>query len=702
MKTLYLHLILSIYVCLNAHAQDWQWQNPLPTGNGTNGAAWIDDQTFYVSGSKGQFVKTSDFGQSWETANIPTDASVGRLYFANASEGWAITNNGEIWVTEDAGTNWELQREDPATPTLRYIDVFNQSGYAGGHAGFVENVLIKTQNGGSDWEAVNLPIREGAAFYGLFLITAVNNDTVYAAGWDNTFFKSFDSGVTWDTTHLPISAAGFYEGGYFVNDSTGFLVGPNAYIVKTTDYGETWDVLMGSADSTDENSHYFTEVFFTDEQTGWVSSFGCLYNTTDGGETWTRSCDGTYGNFRKSYLRFNEQGKGIVVSVLEVFVTENGSDFDIVLPIGPTNTLYSINEIDGLLYAAASEGKIFQSTDGGENWSVMNTPVSATLRAARFVDQDNGWAAGSDSTILKTTDAGMTWELFDLDYNGDFSDLYAWSDSLAIVVGESGAIYKTTDGGASWTPGTIDTESDINAVHFANSDTGYVAGDAGFLARTIDGGTSWSVLDTVVLSNLNDIYFLDGKAGYTVGRSGRILFTNDAGATWTEQVSGESGTLNAVFFVNNDQGYVSTRGKVLITDDGGQNWTVQNTPSGNNLLDVYFDDEGNGWVVGSNGNILFMSSMLTDINDVLSQENPIKVFPNPADVKTTFVLNDKSSGNANLFVYDSSGRLVLNTQLTFQGGTAEWRIQPNMAAGLYYFQLNFQKYSQGGKLIIRK
>ncbi len=531
MKKLYIQFVFLIGAYLTANAQEWVWQNPQPVGNAHNDVEWINDQTFYVSGAKGQFLKTSDFGQTWEVANIPTDAGVGELYFSNESEGWAITGNGEIWTTEDAGANWLLQWEAQGAPTLRTLDLFDQIGYAAGHVGFAENVMLKTEDGGSSWDTVSLPAREGAFFYGLFFTDAVNADTVYAASWDNTFFRSYDRGASWDTIHLPNSAPGYYEGGFFVNDSTGFIVGPNGYIVKTTDYGDSWDIMAGSADSTDENSHYLTEVFFTDEQTGWVSSFGCLYHTTDGGSSWTRSCEGTYGNFRKGFIEFDEQGRGIAVAQFEVFVTENAPDFDLVLPVGLTNTLYSINETDGHLYAAASEGKIFHSTDNGQNWMVMSTSVNSTLRAVRFVDQDNGWATGSSGTVIKTADAGMNWESIGLNYDGNLDDLYAWSASSAIVVGDSGTIFKTIDGGITWAEGIITTESNLNAVHFTDIDTGYVVGNSGLLARTVDGGTNWSIQDPAgVLSHLNDIYFVNGSTGYAVGRSGKILFTNDAGS----------------------------------------------------------------------------------------------------------------------------------------------------------------------------
>lgn len=700
MKKLSLQIVFIFSLYLTSTAQEWEWQNPFPVGNSHNDIAWIDDQTFYISGGKGQFIKTSDFGQSWEVANVPADVS-GNIDFVSATKGWMSTSNGEIWLTEDAGDTWVQQYADMRTPTLMDMSFFNETGYSSGDLGFADNVILKTTDGGANWEAATLPFREGASFYGMFFTKAINEDTVYAASWDNTFFKSYDQGVTWDTVHLPDSPAGYYEGGYFVNDSTGFIVGPNGYIVKTTDYGDNWEVVFGSAEFTDEPTYYLSEVYFLDNQKGWASSFGCLYSTTDGGTTWSSSCEDTYGTVRKSFIQFNEQGRGIALANTEIYITENGTDFTTVLPVDPINDLYSITEVEGHLYIAAEGGKIFHSSDQGQNWLIMETPATATLEGVQFADSNNAWAVGRDSTVLKTTDAGLNWEAFDLDYNTDFNDLYVWSASSSIVVGDEGGIFITTDGGTTWVKGDIESESNINAVYFVDANTGYVVGRSGLLAKTTDGGANWTIQDPGVLSHINDIFFLDGNKGYAVGQSGKILVTENAGTTWAEQVSGESGTLNAVYFIDQDHGYVAGNGKILFTEDGGQNWVVQDTPSDNALRDVYFNEDGNGWAVGRNGNILFNGEIIEPLGIEKSISKILNVYPNPASSKATFTLENKYNGVSKLAIYDISGSLVFNSELTFQSGVAKWNVESSILTGIYSFKLILPEQQHNGRLIIQ-
>lgn len=703
-------LILLWFSVVNMQAQElmWTWQNPFPSGNGHSDVAWINDQTIYVSGTKGQFLRSTDFGATWEVADIPTDAGVREVHFISESEGWAATDNGEIWHTTNSGTTWNLQFEASSSPTLRDIHFFDaNTGYAVGDAGFVENVLFRTSDGGENWEAANLPIRDGAAFYGLFFVRAINADTVLSAGWDNTFFKSYDGGTSWDTTYLPLSAGGFYEGGDFVNGSTGFLVGPNAAIIKTLDYGDSWEVVAGSADSTDQNTHYFSEVFFLNQNLGWVSSFGCLYNTTDGGDTWTRTCEGTYGTTRKSYIRFNDQNQGIAVANLEIYTTnDGGSSFNLVLPVDPVNTWSAIAEVDGELFVAGSEGEIFHSSNDGLEWSIISTPTDARLTDLSFIDQSNGWVAGRDSTLLRTSDGGATWQALDTDYNDNFNGIHAWNSTDAIVVGNAGAIFKTTNSGTDWTQATIETINNINAVHFSSTDTGYVVGRSGLLAATTDGGLSWVVQDAGVLSHLNDVFFIDEITGYAVGNSGQILFTNDGGATWTPQVSSESSTLNSVFFLDANNGFATGCGFVLVTEDGGMTWENQGTPSGNSLNDILFTAPDKGWAVGSNGNVLYFGEDLDGVTGIPSpfgKEYPVaSVFPNPVVHQTTFALPSSFNGKGILHVFRISGQLVYTKELSFEAGQSQWVVHPGLEDGIYAFQLITDNQIRGGKVLIRK
>ncbi|SDM70543.1 Por secretion system C-terminal sorting domain-containing protein [Catalinimonas alkaloidigena] len=694
-------LFLLVRVLSPAVSQDWQWINPMPTGNGPRDVAWPDAQTLYAAGDKGQFFASPDFGATWQANTMPTEADVMSLYFVDAERGYAVTNAGEIWHTTDAGQTWALQFTDPGGTTFRDLHFFGDSiGYAVGDAGFADNLLFYTHDGGTTWVSATLPRRTSASFYGLFFVKALSADTVVAASWDNTFFQSFDRGLTWDTTGLPASPAGFYEGGYFVNDSTGFLVGPNAYVQKTTDRGAHWEQKLGGADSLEQARHYFSEVFFLNDTVGWVSSFSCLYKTRDGGDTWERTCEGTYGSGRKSYIRFLDETTGVALSS-QLYTTTDGWNFQTVLPTGPLNTWYRFEEVEGDLYAVGSGGNLFHGTKDGAAWQLLSTPTQATLRGIDFVDPMQGWVAGSDSAVFKTADGGQTWEGVETPFQGNFNDLHAWSMQEVLVIGTSGSVLKTADGGETWAFTSLDSLKQLNAVYFPQPDTGYVVGASGLVARTLDGGQTWALQESGLLSHLNDVFFVDGTTGYAVGSLGKILVTYDAGATWQSQVSGQSGTLNAIFFLDADHGYVTGSGVLLVTDDGGQTWEEQYLPASGYLSDLVFLTPGQGWVVGAFGSVLRYNQPLTGLEDEVSRQAvTLRVFPNPASSQTTLVLPTPYTGQGYLQLIDASGRQVYQRNLAFTAGETRWSIPPGLDRGIYFVQVVTPDSRQTGRLYL--
>ena len=69
----------------------------------------------------------------------------------------------------------------------------------------------------------------------------------------------------------------------FVDESTGWAVGQNGCIIKTTDGSANWST------QTSETTNLLESVCFVDESTGWaVGSNGCIIKTTDGGINWIR------------------------------------------------------------------------------------------------------------------------------------------------------------------------------------------------------------------------------------------------------------------------------------------------------------------------------------------------------------------------------------------------------------------------------
>lgn len=62
------------------------------------------------------------------------------------------------------------------------------------------------------------------------------------------------------------------------------------------------------------------------------------------------------------------------------------------------------------LVAVGERGVILLSDDHGQSWRQVPSPVSVTLTAIDFVNEQLGWAVGHSGVVLHTRDGGETWE----------------------------------------------------------------------------------------------------------------------------------------------------------------------------------------------------------------------------------------------------------------------------------------------------
>ncbi|MCK6621651.1 MAG: M28 family peptidase [Calditrichaceae bacterium] len=209
----------------------------------------------------------------------------------------------------------------------------------------------------------------------------------------------------------------------------------------------------------------------------------------------------------------------------------------------------------------ASDGKIFGTADGGQNWSVQYTN------------------AGGSSI----------WSVFPLD------------GQTAWAVGDGGLILKTSNG-ATWQTQSSPSGNFLLGVYFRTPDLGWICGDFGVILKTTNGGATWSQKSTPTSNRLYDIYFASDTEGWAVGRSGAIIRTTNGGETWTSQQGGTASRLYGVHFLTPTNGFaVGWDGRVLRTTNGGSNWSAMSIPLNEYFYDVDFLDQNNGMIVGWGG-----------------------------------------------------------------------------------------------------
>lgn len=256
--------------------------------------------------------------------------------------------------------------------------------------------VLKTTDGGFNWSELETGTTEflNSVFF-------ISSDTGFVVGDNSVLLKTTDGGLNW--TSLYSGPTIYFNSVFFVNSNVGYIGCGSQDFLKTTDGGNTWTTIPGCGCGA-------ADIYFPTTEIGYLTGFGCIYKSTDGGITWIDQS--FYLNSTIRSVFFTDSINGIVVS---------GYD----LPFG------------------GFEGIVKKTVDGGINWTDQSEGIIHELEAVSFYDSLNGFAVGgAPGAIYKTIDGGLTWT-----HNADVSSSYLTSvcfteDGTAYAVGREGGIYR--------------------------------------------------------------------------------------------------------------------------------------------------------------------------------------------------------------------------------------------------------------------
>jgi len=307
----------------------------------------------------------------------------------------------------------------------------------------------------------------------------------------------------------------------------------------------------------------FRDVFFTDPLHGWISgggydiAGGLIGRTRDGGKSW---------QFRSGIIA--PATNGLHVEALHFFDAQHG-------------------------LAATDGGKIFVTSNGGDDWGEVRAWSGATdyLFGFHFLDEQKGWVVGL-AGVLTTDDGGAHWTKLAKTEGRAIAFVDAQNGWL---VGQHAVLMSSADGGASWThvdlPFANDEKPDLWDICFADTREGWIVGDEATLLRTMDGGQTWTrrALDIPGLHSAAKLDRIPTSTGVAVV---------DAG----DRTSGL--TLASVRFADSQHGWIAGffanmgRSMILRTVDGGATWTIDADIDGEELRRIFVLDPRHVWAIG--------------------------------------------------------------------------------------------------------
>lgn len=265
----------------------------------------------------------------------------------------------------------------------------------------------------------------------------------------------------------------------------------------------------------------------------------------------------------------------------------------------------------GVYVAVGAGGLIFRSTDHGDSWVKVPSPVDRQLNGVAFLTDSSVLAVGALGTLLRSEDKGKTWSYISGVANNDLNDI-ATLDGQKIVIAGNEIILRSNDAGAHWT-NTPRPGDHLWSVSFPTSLRGYVGGDKDVdevLLTTDDGGTEWEpiVINPALYSSITDLDAMDFRTenyGWIVG-NGYIARTLNGGGAWTVQPT--TGPMRGIKMGTASEGWaVGDAGlmtRITMADQPTPVFTDQVQDGTFFFRSLHAADARNAVVVGWNGQIL--------------------------------------------------------------------------------------------------
>jgi photosystem II stability/assembly factor-like uncharacterized protein len=276
---------------------------------------FVDSRTAFYGTGKGNLYRTDDAGHSWRLVWSHPGTFIRSLAFVDAKHGFlgnlgvglgSVTDPVPLYETRDGGLSWQAARV-PMLPGICSIDVLKSRSIHEGdvtersyvHAAGRANgpaKLLRSEDGGDTWTLIDLSDRAGMILDVKFLdpnigfvFAATSGDIAQS---NALILKTNDGGRMWREVYRSKRLNEITWKAAFADSQTGYVTLQNddpanvqQRIAKTTDAGEHWLEMPLVADAAAQE----LGIGFVSADKGWVGTADGGFETTDGGNTWSRS-----------------------------------------------------------------------------------------------------------------------------------------------------------------------------------------------------------------------------------------------------------------------------------------------------------------------------------------------------------------------------------------------------------------------------
>ncbi len=416
--------------------------------------------------------------------------------------------------------------------------------------------------------------------------------TNFCQSWVSVFDNQNTSSIGWLAIN-PLNPQEIYCGTGESNSLRSYYPGTGMY--KSTDGGNSWQSIGLT------NSYSIGRVVInpSDPQIVYAAALGSLrrrttergiYKTTNGGLNWNQM----------------------------LYVADSVGAIDVILdPTNPNKVFAAMWERlrreDYIKYGGPRTA-LYLSTNAGQNWSVVTGGFPSNDATLGRISLDlcssnpniiyalTAYASGSSRGLYKSTDGGTNWTLINSSVAG--SSTYAYFNRICTVSPVDANILfcgglnmeRSINGGTGFS--TIGAEHvDQHAVTFAPSNSNYVVvGNDGGIDYSTNGGSSWQYSYTLPVTQFyaGDVSYQNPNVILGGTQDNSCIMTTGS-LTWNT-VTGGDGFYCLIDYQNQQYMYASSQnGGLMRSTNGGSSFT-----SATSGLDLAYTNWSTPWVLDKN------------------------------------------------------------------------------------------------------
>lgn len=315
-------------------------------------------------------------------------------------------------------------------------------------------IVLYSDTNGKSWRQAEVPV--SVSLTAVYFPTPTKG---WAVGHDGVILRSDDGGGRWrkqfdgNTANALVIAAAERR----LNDTRAANVGSAAGYSAAALQAAERALEDAQAGAKFGPSRPLFDVWFKDESEGFVvGSFGQIFRTTDGGQTWAHWGDRVANPESLHYNAIAATGRGV-------------------------------------LLIAGEAGKVYRSTDGGATWTTLDTGYQGQLYGILGMPgeagQDSLIAFGFGGRVFRSADKGTHWQPLALEEKKPLVSGLVLPDGSVALLTYDGRILRSDDQGQSFKPESGNAGMTVAAMAQIDKVGLIVAGTSGTRIVSTNGAT---------------------------------------------------------------------------------------------------------------------------------------------------------------------------------------------------------------------